>query len=266
MGDLPNGRHIVNPVVTSSFSVGYVVLSYAVSVLGAFLALTAAGRIRRHGSYHTGNIVAAGIALGGIGVWSMHFIGMVALKLDVASSYALTEAVVSLVAAIVASSLALASVARSPTTGRLLGAGALLGLGVVVMHYLGMFGMKIGGYIRWDYAIVVLSAVLAIAAATAALWLAFHTKSLGMRAAAALVMGLAVCAMHYTGMHAAEFICTVEDRAAFPQGFGYVNLADLPNLVAFGALAMAGLIFVHQVCQEVDDAAGELPFTRAVGR
>jgi NO-binding membrane sensor protein with MHYT domain len=243
------------------------VLSYVVSVLGAFLALTAASRIRRHDRFHFGNIVAAGIALGGIGVWSMHFIGMLALKLDVASSYALTETAVSLVAAVVASSLALAFVAKSPAAARLVGAGTMLGLGVVVMHYLGMFGMKFGGFIRWDYGIVLLSAVLAIAAATAALWLAFNTASLGMRAAAALVMGLAVCAMHYTGMHAAEFVCTVQDRAAFPQGFDYVNLADLPNLVAFGALAMAGLIFVHQVCQAPDDdGADELTFSRAIGR
>jgi NO-binding membrane sensor protein with MHYT domain len=251
----------MNPLVTASYQPGYIIISYLVSVIGALLALTAASRIRRRDGIDLGNTVAAGVALGGIGVWSMHFIGMFALKLDVASSYSLVETLVSLVAAIVASAMALGFVAKSPTTGRLLGAGALLGLGVVVMHYLGMFGMKIGGYIRWDYGIVLLSGVLAIAAATAALWLAFNTSSLGMRGAAALVMGIAVCAMHYTGMHAAEFVCTVEDRGAFPQGFGYMNLVDLPNVVAMAALGMAALIFVHQVCQAPEEE--DQPYARA---
>jgi NO-binding membrane sensor protein with MHYT domain len=245
----------MNTAVTTSYQLGYVGISYAISVLGAFVALTAASRIRQSdGSLHLGNTVAAGLALGGIGVWSMHFIGMLALRLSVASSYSMVETIVSLVAAIAATSLALGFVAKAPRQlPRLFMAGFLLGMGVVVMHYLGMWAVKIGGYIRWDFGVIALSAVIAVAAATAALWLAFNTRGVALRGAAALVMGVAVCAMHYTGMRAAEFICTVSNPGVAPRGFGYVNATDLPNVVAFGALVMAALIAVYQVFQESTD-------------
>lgn len=180
----------------------------------------------------------------------MHFIGMLALKMDVASSYSMVETGISLVAAVAATSMALAFVAKAPERiGRLLGAGFLLGLGVVVMHYLGMYGLRIGGFIRWDYGIVALSGVIAVVAATAALWLAFNTAKLRLRMVAAVVMGVAVCAMHYTGMSAAEFVCTTANRSAAPEGFGYVNSMDLYVIVAYVTLALAGLISIDQMFQ-----------------
>jgi NO-binding membrane sensor protein with MHYT domain len=189
-------------------------------------------------------------------VWSMHFIGMLALKMDMATAYGMTETLISLVAAIAATSLALAFVSKAPDQlGRIVGAGFLLGLGVVVMHYLGMFGMKFAGYIQWNYTIVAISCVIAIVAATAALWLAFNTRTLSLRAAAALLMGVAVCSMHYTGMNAADFICTSANRVAQPQGFGYISSMDLPSMVATIALAMAALISVDQAFQSAGNAA-----------
>lgn len=239
-----------SPVLTS-YQWGYVALSYAFAVLGSLVALSAASRIRqRDGSIHLGNTFAAGLALGGIGVWSMHFIGMVALRMDVGSSYAIDETVVSLVAAVIGSALALGFVARAPRqVARVLGAGFVLGMGVVAMHYLGMHGMRIPGFIRWNMGLVGASAVIAVVAATAALWLAFNTRGLGARAAAALLMGVAVCAMHYTGMSAADFICTSPDRGIAPKGPGLVNLAFLPNIVTFGAMTIAALIVVYQLYQ-----------------
>jgi NO-binding membrane sensor protein with MHYT domain len=241
--------------VTTSYQLGYVVLSYAISVLGGFIALTSAMRIRqRNGRIHVGNTIAAGLALGGIGVWSMHFIGMLALRLDVGSSYSMVETGISLVAAIVGSALALGFVAKAPRQpARLLFAGVLLGAGVVVMHYLGMYGMKINGYIRWDYTVVAISAVIAVVAATAALWLAFNTRGIGLRTAAGLLMGVAVCAMHYTGMGAAEFVCTTTQRGASPRGFGFLHPSDLPTVVAFGAMGIAALIVVYLLYQEGTD-------------
>lgn len=239
-----------SPVLTS-YQWGYVALSYAFAVLGSLVALSAAARIRqRDGTLHWGNTLAAGLALGGIGVWSMHFIGMVALRMDVGSSYAIDETLVSLVAAVLASSLALAFVARAPESiARVLGAGFLLGMGVVAMHYLGMHGMRIPGYIRWDAALIAASAVIAVIAATAALWLAFNTRGLPARSAAALLMGVAVCAMHYTGMSAADFVCTSADRGIAPKGPGLVNLAFLPNMVTFWTMSIAALIVVYQLYQ-----------------
>jgi NO-binding membrane sensor protein with MHYT domain len=243
----------MNEIVTTTYQLPYVALSFVISMIGAFVALTAATRIRQpDGRINVTNTLAAGLALGGIGVWSMHFIGMLALRLDVGTSYSIVETAISLVAAIGASALALGFVAKAPRQlPRLVGAGVLLGAGVVFMHYLGMFGMKFGGFIRWDYGVVLLSALIAIVAATAALWLAFNTRTYGLRAAAAVLMAVAVCAMHYTGMTAAEFVCTTADRSALPQGFGYVSSHSLSNLVVAAGLGMAVLIMIDQIFQRV---------------
>jgi NO-binding membrane sensor protein with MHYT domain len=237
--------------VASSYEPGYVALSYFISVMGAFVAVWAAQRIRREdGRISTANALAAGLALGGIGVWSMHFIGMLALKLQAATAYSLWQTVVSLLAAVAGSAIALAYVARAPERfGRIAGAGFVLGMGVVVMHYLGMDGLKIGGYVRWDYGVIAASALIAVLAATAALWLAFHTVGGVARVGAALAMGVAVCAMHYTGMAAADFICTV-DPTLVPQGFGYIGPAQLPAIVTFVALTTAELIVVYQLYED----------------
>jgi NO-binding membrane sensor protein with MHYT domain len=246
----------MNSTTITSFDTGYVVLSYLISVIGAFVALTATNNIvRPSGKISMVNTLAAGLALGGVGVWSMHFIGMLALKMDLAVGYSMIETGASLVAAIVATSLALYFVARNRTLPRILGAGILLGLGVCAMHYLGMYGIRFGGYLQWSYDVVIISVLIACVAATAALWLAFNTNTWAARAGAAAVMGVAVCAMHYTGMAAADFICTTDNRTALPGGFGVINSFQLPLLVTVSALAMAFLISVDQFFQRVNTTA-----------
>ncbi|OUM02948.1 MHYT domain-containing protein [Variovorax sp. JS1663] len=236
-------------LIVPVYQFGFVGLSYLLSVIGAFVALTAARRIRRaDGSTSLSNSLVTGVALGGIGVWSMHFIGMVAVKLQMGIGYSLFETLVSLVAAIVASSVALAYVAQAPKDPRrIVTAGSLLGLGVAVMHYLGMYGMRFGGFIRWDLGIVAVSVLMAMAAASAALWLAFNTRTIGVRLAAALVMGVAVCSMHYTGMGAADFICTTANPRAIPNGFGIISALDLPVLVTLVAVGAAFIIALEQI-------------------
>lgn len=241
----------MNSTVISSFDSGLVLLSIAFAIVGSFVALTAAGRINQaNGSLNRGNIISAGLALGGVGVWSMHFVGMQALKMDVGSSYSLLETIVSLVAAIVGTSLAFAYAAKAPKQlSRILLAGFLLGLGVVVMHYLGMYGLKINGYIEWDATFVAASIGIAVVAATAALWLAFNSQSLVKRLGAAVIMGAAVCSMHYIGMAAADFICTTESRDAIPQGWGYISRLTLPSLVIVITLLMITMISLDQFYQ-----------------
>ena len=174
----------------TSYDLGLVALSYAIAVLGSFVALTAARRIRgEQGGTRWLNVLAAGSALGGIGVWSMHFTGMLALRLGMGSGYAMAETLVSLVAAVASTSAALAFVAQRPDSNvRVLGAGALLGLGVAFMHYLGMAGMRFPGFIVWSWDVVGLSVLIAVAAASAALWLAFRTRGFAVISS----MGLAV--------------------------------------------------------------------------
>jgi NO-binding membrane sensor protein with MHYT domain len=241
----------MNSIVTTSYNTSFIALSYAIAVIGSFVALTAAGRIRHaNGRMSRVNLISAGLALGGIGVWSMHFIGMLALNIDMGSGYAMVETLVSLVAAVAVTSMALVFVAQNPKSLlRVAGAGTVLGFGVGFMHYLGMYGMRFGGYIAWSYETVALSLLIAVVAATAALWLAFNTRTLALRVLAAAVMGLAVCAMHYTGMDAAEFICTTANRGALPQGFGVISSFQLPTLVAIVSLGMAAVISLDQLIQ-----------------
>jgi NO-binding membrane sensor protein with MHYT domain len=243
----------MNPNVTTAFDPLLVALSFAFAVIGSFVALTAAGRVNQRGGRQSlSNILTVGVALGGIGVWSMHFIGMLALDMDVGSSYSMVDTFVSLLVVIVATSWTVSFAAKSPDNlPRLVTAGVLLGMSVVVMHYLGMFGLKINGYIRWDYGVVVLSIVIAVVAATAALWLAFNSPTLNRRVAAALAMGVAVCAMHYTGMYAAEFVCTTENRNAIPQGASYISSFRLPMLVIAITLMMTAVLSVDQLFQHL---------------
>ena len=234
-----------------TYETGLVALSYCISVLGAFVALTAAQHIRTGRGISWLNLLAAGTALGGIGVWSMHFTGMLALNLSMASGYSAFETIISLIAAIGATCLALGYVAKAPgDNARVLTAGGLLGLGVAVMHYLGMFGMRFPGYIIWSWGIIAISVVIAMVAASAALWLAFRTKSLAMRGVAAAVMGVAVCSMHYTGMAAADFVCTsASQRFATPPGLLVFSSMELPLLTAIAAIGMAVLIGYDQLLQ-----------------
>lgn len=244
----------MNQLMPTTFDAPLVALSFAISLIGAFVALTASSRILGRGlKVSVFNALAAGFALGGVGVWAMHFVGMLALKVNMGVSYSLAETAVSLVAAVGGSTLALLWVARKPhSLPRVLGAGVLLGLGVCVMHYLGMYGMRFAGYIRWSLDAVALSMAIAVAAATAALWLAFRARSLTARGFASVFMAAAVCAMHYTGMAAADFICTSPNPQTIPSGTGLMTSFDLPSVVSVVALGAALIIFVDQMLQHVE--------------
>ncbi len=248
----------MNPIVTSKYSIELVAASFALAFIGSLIALMTTRDIRqKDGTINLLPAITSGIALGGIGVWAMHFIGMVALKMDVASSYGLVETYVSLIAATLTTSAALVYVSKAPQQkSRLLGGGLLLGLGVAFMHYLGMYGMKIGGYINWDGAIIAASVVIAIVAATAALWLAFNTKRLVSRIGASAIMAFAVCAMHYTGMNAAEFVCTTPNRFVTVKGWGLMNSIGLGPMVMLVAFGMALLISLDLYLQHMQRSIG----------
>nr|WP_255428325.1 MHYT domain-containing protein [Ramlibacter cellulosilyticus] len=227
-----------------------------ISAVGAFVALTAAGRIAAaHERINRINLLAAGLALGGIGIWSMHFIGMLALRIPLGIAYAVVETVVSLVIAVAATAYALFTVARHPGSVRhVLAGGAVLGLAVCAMHYLGMYGMRFGGHFEWNGALVAASVGIAWVAATAALAIMSVVRNVPARVAASLVMATAVCAMHYTGMAAAGFVCTVPNPLAMPGGTGVVSSFDLPVLVTIVALGSAFVISVDQFFQRVNGA------------
>jgi NO-binding membrane sensor protein with MHYT domain len=204
-------------ILTPRYDLFLVAFSYVVSVLGSLVALEAARFISGPNQKTDWRMVsAAAFALGGIGVWMMHFTGMVAYRLPVPITYDVGLTLVSLVAAILISGVALyfAGGRGGFRVGGWVFGSILTGLGVCVMHYMGMYAQVMRATLAWNYTTVGISVVIAVAAAGAALWLAFNLRSFVLRVMAAFVMGLAVCAMHYTGMAAAQVICT----AAAPTG------------------------------------------------
>lgn len=185
-----------------------VILSYVVSVLGSFTALQLAIAIptASNGGQRWRAIGAAGAAMGGGAIWAMHFIAMLACQMPIPVTYDLSLTVISAIIAI-ASCMAGLGIASAGvfSWGKLTTAGILMGLGVTGMHYTGMAAMLMPADTHYNLTLVGASAAIAIVASIVALWLAFNLRGWGQMLGSALVMGVAVCGMHYTGMLAASF-------------------------------------------------------------
>jgi NO-binding membrane sensor protein with MHYT domain len=205
-----------------------VALSYVISVFGSYTALQLAIAIPQGRSWGAvvGSCVGAATAVGGGAIWSMHFIGMNAADLGMPVAYDPVLTIASLIVAILAPALGLFIVGRSD--GGLLNlplGGVLTGLGVTLMHYTGMAAMIMPAKISYDPTLFIASIVIAIVAATVALWLAFNLRGNLQRFGSAFVMGIAVCGMHYTGMYALKLEPTKEAVAAGGIALSPANLA-----------------------------------------
>jgi len=206
------------PALDAHWSAGYILLSYGIACLGSMVALelmkqrTAAKGTRNHLL-----LIGGAISLGAIGIWSMHFIGMMALTLHDSSGvhyphafgFGLTVVSVLVGVIIVAAGFLIAGDPNHPRMWKNLLAGAAGGLGVSAMHYTGMLAME-GVDATWDAGIVVASVLVGIFAATAAMLIFFRwgrlwSADLRLQFVTSLIMGVAVCGMHYTGMQAATF-------------------------------------------------------------
>jgi NO-binding membrane sensor protein with MHYT domain len=205
-----------------------VALSYVISVFGSYTALQLAIAIPQGRSWGAvvGSCIGAATAVGGGAIWSMHFIGMNAADLGMPVAYDPVLTIASLVVAILAPAIGLFIVGRSD--GGLLNlplGGVLTGLGVTLMHYTGMAAMILPARISYDPTLFIASIVIAIVAATVALWLAFNLRGNLQRFGSAFVMGIAVCGMHYTGMYALKLEPTKEAVAAGGIALSPANLA-----------------------------------------
>lgn len=225
-------------------------LSYAVSVLGSFTALQFALGIplAQNARQRWAAILAAGTAMGGGAIWAMHFIAMLACNMGTQVTYDMLLTTVSALLAIVACSLGLAIMGGGTFRFiNLLFAGVLMGLGVAGMHYLGMAAMLTSALVSYDGGIVALSVGIAIVASMAALWLAFNLRGKLQMLGSALVMGVAVCGMHYTGMSAMELMQGDTLPAGFEQGVQGEHLGLIIFVVVVILLALAlGLSIVRQ--------------------
>jgi PAS domain S-box-containing protein len=203
--------------MVGSYHPALVALSVAIASLASYVALDLVGRVTAaRGSLRSAWV--GGGALGmGVGIWSMHFIGMLAFRLHadgstVPMAYDVPLLLLSVAVAITASALALAVASRERVGWISLVVGALaMGPAIAGMHYIGMASMRMPAALGYDSSLVALSVAIAVGAALAALWLAFRLRDdesrLGRlrRLGAGVLMGLAISGMHYTGMAAAHF-------------------------------------------------------------
>jgi NO-binding membrane sensor protein with MHYT domain len=185
-----------------SYDLHTVVLSLLVACVSAYVAFWLAERIAENRGRWRAFWLFGGASAMGAGIWSMHFIGMLAYHLPVPIGYDIPTVVLSLLVAILASGVALALVSRAELSDRdsLIG-GLLMGAGITAMHYVGMAAMRVAAAPRWDNAIVATSALIAIVASLVALRLVSRLRAVAggrlgwRRVAAAAVMGSAVAGM-----------------------------------------------------------------------
>jgi len=182
-----------------------VILSFLVSIFGSFTGLQITNGMKASKNEPSMIwIMMAAISLGGGAIWTMHFIGMLAYQTPMDIGYTPGLTFLSLVIAIIAVGIGIyIAVSGHLSIPRLLGAGMFTGLGVASMHYIGMKAMVMpGATMTYDTTLVAVSIVIAIVAATVALWLAVNLKGTLIMLCSAVVMAVAVCGMHYTGMAA----------------------------------------------------------------
>lgn len=213
-------------------------LSYVVSVLGAFTALQLAVAIPNAGNERdkARAIMFSAMAMGGGAIWAMHFIAMLAFEMNIPVRYDVLLTLLSALVGTMSCAVGL-TIAGSGVFSffRLLPAGLFMGCGVAGMHYMGMAAMLMPAEVSYDFGLLLISVIIAVIASCVALWMAFHMRGSGQILGSAVVAGVAVCGMHYTGMAAARYQMT----------------EIVPNPLWFGAMGgdYLGLgIFVVAVC------------------
>jgi diguanylate cyclase (GGDEF)-like protein len=196
----------------SSYDPKVVAASLLIASFASYVALDLAKRVRTRDRRVAMSWWVGGSIAMGTGIWCMHFVGMLAFSLPIALGYTPTLTVASWVAGVAVSAVALFVASRgSLTWHRLTGGASAMGVGICAMHYIGMAALDMAPSIVWDPLLIAASALIAVAASAAALLIFFWLRkvsawrSLVCQAGAALVMGMAICGMHYTGMAAASF-------------------------------------------------------------
>ena len=198
-------------MLIGSYSPTLVVVSLFVAILASYTALDLTGRIATARGRAVHLWTAGGAVAMGIGVWSMHFIGMLAFELPIDLGYDVTLTLLSLLTAILSCGFALWLVSQPRLPAWQLMVGALvMGAGISAMHYTGMAAMRMQPGIDYDPTLFAASLLIAVGASGAALWIAFRLRQHSpyvtlIRAGAAVIMGIAIVGMHYTAMAAAQF-------------------------------------------------------------
>lgn len=229
-----------------------VILSLAIAVGGSFTALQMIERWRNaQGAVIRVWQLASAAALGG-SIWSMHFVGLLALQTGFSLTYASGPTLLSLLIAIAAVGVGLQMLGGRAYGFRVTMAGVVVGLGIAAMHYVGMAGVRFPGTLAYAPGIWGLSLLIGIAAATVALWLSLRVTRNWQRATAALAMGGAICAMHYTGMAA-----TVLQLDPLAQATAGVSPGPLALVISVTVMALITSLLILVMADRRLTAAAE---------
>jgi NO-binding membrane sensor protein with MHYT domain len=234
------------------------------SCVGAFLGLRCTARARSfHGVGRAKWLLLGGISIGVTGVWLMHFIAMLGYTIPGETiTYNVPVTILSLVIVVAIVCVGLLIVGFGPEGYlSLLLAGLVVGFGVTVMHYLGMAAMRMPGRISYNPGLLFVSVVIAIVAATAALWAASRLHGLKQTLLASLIMGIAVSGMHYTGMAAMHVFKATASTGMVMGGPGGASAESFLLPLVLGITVVS---FILTATISLSPTAEELSYDRAL--
>lgn len=211
-----------------------VILSVLIAICGGYTCFHMVDRLTRlSGASWKSTILAASLAIGG-GIWSMHFVGMLAMKLPSAISYSLQETLLSALIAIGITAVALYLVTYAKASAGLTAfSGILLGMGISGMHYVGMAAIRGNYVVSYDVILVVISILIGTGASIMALYLALRVRNKLKQIPAAIAMGLGISGMHFTGMRAASFTLTSDTIIAASPVIDNATMGIVITIAAF---------------------------------
>lgn len=227
-------------VIAASYDYGLVALSLVIALLTSYTALDLAARVTANHGFHRVMWLLGGAFAMGSGIWCMHYTGMLAFRLPIPVYYHVPTVLLSLLAAIAASGIALYVVSRKVMTPIHLAAGSvLMGAAIATMHYTGMAAMRLGAMHYYDRNLWILSVFVAMVVAYAGLLIIYHAgdekHGWGYKTGAAFSLGIAIPAMHYTGMAAVHFV-----KVDIPPNLS--QSTDISTLAYLGILCVIFLV------------------------
>jgi NO-binding membrane sensor protein with MHYT domain len=251
-------------VTVHNFSNGILnpALAYSVSCLGAFLGLRCVTRARAlDGVPRALWLTLAAVSVGATGIWAMHFIAMLGFTIQGQQiMYNVPVAIASMLLAILVVGVGLFIVGYgNGGWPRVASGGVIIGFGVAAMHYMGMDGMIMPDRVSYNGPLVVLSILIAIVAGTAALWAGTRVRGIGATIGASMIMGIAVCGMHYTGMEAMSFTPGSMSAMSGSTGFSFV----VPLVIGLTVVTLV-IALTISVARTEDEIAEDAVFRRRI--
>ena len=240
--------------MSAHYNISLVIFSFAIAVYASYTALDLGVKVRKTTGKTRFLWLLGGAAAMGAGIWSMHFVAMLAFQLSIPINYQIGKTLLSLIYAIAASGLALWLLGYAEANlWILITGGTCMGTGISLMHYAGMSAMRVQAQMQFDLPTVALSIAIAITASIAALWLAFYfQKNEGQefnwqKLASSVVMGIAISGMHYTGMHATRFLPVARSLHA---DIVEINLTILGTMVGVATVFLLSTTLISSIIDQ----------------